>query len=206
MSIPSNDPVTPLLNVTLTGSGVGGQVFGDVSPFSFAENHINSMFYNGITLGCSAAPLLFCPNELVTRGQMAAFIIRAREGEPQTGPATPTFSDVLPGHLFFRHVERMAALKITLGIGNGLYGPDLNIPREQMAAFIVRALEGNPVGACAAPPFTDVPVTNQFCRHIERAVALGITQGIGGGLFGPGQNVTREQMAAFIARAFLGIP
>jgi hypothetical protein len=75
-----------------------------------------------------------------------------------------------------------------------------------MAAFIVRALEGNPAGVCAAPPFTDVPVTNQFCRHIERAVALGITQGIGGGLFGPAQNVSREQMAAFIARAFLGLP
>jgi hypothetical protein len=195
-----------VVNVTLTGSGVGGQVFGDVSPFSFAENHINSMFYNGITLGCSAAPLLFCPNELVTRGQMAAFIIRAREGEPQTGPATPTFSDVLPSNQFFRHVERMAALKITLGIGNGLYGPDLNIPREQMAAFIIRTLEGNPPGVCLAQPFPDVPITNQFCRHIERMKARGISLGFQDGTFRPLDTVTREQMAAFIARAFLGIP
>jgi hypothetical protein len=137
---------------------------------------------------------------------MAAFVTRALEGEPQTGPATPTFSDVPVSHQFFRHVERMATLNFTVGIGGGLYGPDLNIPREQMAAFIIRALEGDPVGACAAPPFPDVAVDHPFCRHIERMKARNITLGFADGTFRPSDAVTRDQMAIFLGRAFFGLP
>ena len=42
------------------------------------ESSINAIADAGITLGCSTAdPTLFCPDQLVTRGQMASFIARA---------------------------------------------------------------------------------------------------------------------------------
>jgi hypothetical protein len=75
-----------------------------------------------------------------------------------------------------------------------------------MAAFIIRALEGNPPGACFAPPFPDVPITNPFCSHIERMKARGVSLGFQDGTFRPSDTVTRDQMAVFLGRAFLGIP
>jgi diphthamide synthase subunit DPH2 len=107
---------------------------------------------------------------------------------------------------FCKHIERMKARNITLGFPDGTYQPLGNVTREQMAAFIIRALEGDPAGVCSEPPFTDVPVTNQFCKHIERMKARNITLGFPDGTYQPLGNVTREHMAAFIARAFLGLP
>jgi hypothetical protein len=51
-------------------------VFGDVPVGSFAANWIEEIYARGITGGCSASPLLYCPNNANTRGQMAAFLVR----------------------------------------------------------------------------------------------------------------------------------
>jgi hypothetical protein len=188
--------------------GIG--TFADVPNHSFAVRHIEAVFDAGITIGCSAAPLLFCRAGLVSRGQMAAFIIRALEGEPQTGPATPTFTDVPVDHPFFRHIERMVALNppITLGIDFRRFGPDLNVTRAKMASFLVRAIDrADAPGPCAGV-FTDVPVGAPHCANIERlrTFAPPVTLGCGTNLYCPNDSVPREQMAAFIARAFLLIP
>jgi hypothetical protein len=55
----------------------GSQIFEDVPPGAFAYEFINDIFARGITGGCSVSPLLYCPDNLVTRGQMAVFIDRA---------------------------------------------------------------------------------------------------------------------------------
>jgi hypothetical protein len=54
----------------------GPQVFGDVPQFSFAANYILDLYNRGITGGCSASPLLYCPDNPVNRGQMAVFLVR----------------------------------------------------------------------------------------------------------------------------------
>jgi len=56
------------------------------------------------------------------------------------GPGVATFTDVSTTHPFFDDIEAMAASGITGGIGGGLYGPDQNLTRGQMAAFLARAL------------------------------------------------------------------
>ena len=53
------------------------QIFDDVPPGSFAYDFINGIYNEGITGGCSVTPKLYCPDNLVTRGQMAVFIDRA---------------------------------------------------------------------------------------------------------------------------------
>jgi len=55
-------------------------------------------------------------------------------------PATATFSDVPTTHLFFQHIEALAASGITLGCGAGIYCPDATLTRGQMAAFLSRSL------------------------------------------------------------------
>jgi photosystem II stability/assembly factor-like uncharacterized protein len=55
----------------------GSQRFNDVPPSSVFYNFIDRMAVLGITLGCQASPPLYCPNDSVTRAQMAAFLVRA---------------------------------------------------------------------------------------------------------------------------------
>jgi hypothetical protein len=101
----------------------------------------------------------------------------------------------------------MLEKNITTGCTGGNYCPSQNVDRQQMAAFVIRAVEGNPAaGYCGSTaPFSDVPVSNTFCGHIKRMSELGITTGCGNGNYCPAQPVTRDQMAAFLARAFLGM-
>jgi len=50
-------------------------IFGDVPVGSFAADWIEDLYNRGIAGGCSASPLLYCPNNPVNRGQMAAFLV-----------------------------------------------------------------------------------------------------------------------------------
>ena len=62
-----------------------------------------------------------------------------------------------------------------------------NVTRAQMAAFIVRAVEGEPAAnyCVHGSPFTDVTAADWSCIYIKRLSELGITTGYGNGLYGP---------------------
>lgn len=182
------------------------QAFYDVPPTYWAYNHINAVYNAGITGGCGNGN--YCPQDLVTREQMAAFLIRAIEGDPDVDycNGVDPFLDVASGAWSCPHIKRMGELNITGGCGQGNYCPQGIVTREQMAVFIVRALEGNPAAnyCNGVAPFNDVSAASWSCGHIKRLVELGVTQGCGNGNYCPGNEVTRDQMAVFLARAFLG--
>ena len=92
------------------------------------------------------------------------------------------------------------------GCGGWNYCPSDNVTREQMAAFLVRAKEGEPASdyCGTVDPFSDVPAGSNFYKYIKRLSELNITQGCGAGIYCPSNNVLRDQMAAFLDRAFLG--
>jgi rubredoxin len=181
------------------------ETFADVPPDSWAAAYIMAIYEAGITTGCGKG--YYCPQNIVTREQMAAFLVRAVEGDPVADycGGVPPFSDVSATAWSCGHIKRLVELGITLGCGPGKYCPNANVTREQMAAFIVRAVEGDPVAnyCGGTSPFSDVSASTWSCGHIKRLVELGITLGCGGGKYCPFANVTREQMAAFLARAFL---
>ena len=68
-------------------------------------------------------------------------------------------------------------------------------------------MEGEPaLNYCGTvDPFGDVPTTSGFCKYIKRLSELNITQGCIRGMYCPSNNVLRDQMAAFLARAFLAM-
>ena len=111
--------------------------FTDVSENVF-KPYIYSIFTEGITVGCGSG--MYCPSSNVTRGQMAAFIIRSKFGENFTYTTTPYFSDVPSGHVFFKYVQKMKDEGIT--VTTGTYMVDDVVTREQMAAFIIRSKFG----------------------------------------------------------------
>jgi hypothetical protein len=106
--------------------------------------------------------------------------------------------------VFYNFIDRLAVLQITLGCGGGNYCPASPVLRDQMAAFILRALgEFDP----PTPPtqrFGDVSSQNPFYNFIDRMAVLNITQGcqVSPPLYCPSSSVTRAQMAAFLVRAF----
>jgi glucose/arabinose dehydrogenase len=181
--------------------------FSDIPSDFWAEEYTERLFCNKITTGCSSEPLNYCPGKAVTRKQMAAFIIRAVEGEPEGECTEPPFSDVLVDNFFCVFIKRMKELGITSGFGDGTFRPNESVSRAQVAAFIVRALEGEPPGdyCVSSSPFLDVSSGHWACRYIKRLLELGITTGCGNGNYCPGSNVTRAEMAAFLARAFLNM-
>ena len=104
------------------------------------------------------------------------------------------------------NVDCMAAYGITVGFDDGSFGPGLPVTRQQMASFIARlatqAFNGDteiPTGSPAV--FDDVDETNVHFDAINWLAGLEITEGVTPTTYEPGANVTREQMASFIARA-----
>lgn len=183
-----------------------GASFTDVAPADDFYNEIGRLSARGVTLGCN--PGVYCPNDPVLREQMAAFIIRSLGDFNPAVPNMQRFGDVTSANQFYNFIDRLAVMQISLGCQATtppLYCPTDPVLREQMAAFIIRALgEFNPPTP-AMQRFGDVPPANQFYNFIDRMAVLGITLGCQPGmppLYCPTGNVTRAQMAAFLIRAF----
>jgi hypothetical protein len=145
----------------------------------------------GITAGCGA--FRFCPDGLVTRGQMATFLVRALE-LPATG--TDYFTDD-EGSVHENNINRLRAAGITAGCGGSRFCPDGLVTRAQMATFLVRGFD---LPATASDYFTD-DEGSVHEPNINALSASNITHGCGGTRFCPNGIVTRGQMAAFLHRA-----
>ena len=159
---------------------------------SVHRDNIEALAASGITQGCDDGR--FCPKDLVTRGQMAAFLNRALVLPPAPSAG---FSDTV-GNTFEDDIDRLAAAGITEGCEDGLFCPNDLVTRAQMAAFLVRALGYGPAPSAG---FSDT-VGHRFEDEIDRLAYEGVTLGCDDGLYCPDDFVTREQMASFLVRAF----
>jgi uncharacterized protein YkwD len=174
-----------------TPQPVSGSGFTDTAGSPFVAD-IAWLVDQGITNGCGDNR--FCPRSPVTREQMASFLKRAM-GLPAT--STDYFDD----DWFSQHeddINRIARASLTNGCDSDRYCPLHEMTREQMATFLARAL-GLP--STGGDYFWD----DEGSIHedaINRLAAAGITNGCGGGRYCARGEVTREQMAAFLHRAF----
>jgi outer membrane protein assembly factor BamB len=110
--------------------------FSDVSTRNTHSGAIGALAHAGITAGC--APDRFCPNDPVTRAQMATFLQRALELEPGS---VSGFSDVGSSHTHAAGIGAIARAGITSGCGEGRYCPSTPVTRAQMATFLARGLD-----------------------------------------------------------------
>ncbi len=175
--------------------------FIDVPATHTFYNDIEYLAVEAITAGCNPpSNTMYCPTSNVTRGQMAAFLVRAlnlpaASQDYFTDDETSIFED---------DINRLAEAGITRGCNpptNDLYCPDTKVSREQMAAFLVRALGLTDDGGGNTFIDDDGSI---FEEDIAKLAAAGITQGCNppaNTMFCPTSTVTREQMAAFLHRA-----
>ena len=180
--------------------------FDDVDPAThFAFFFIETLERSGITGGCGGGGAIYCPDDPVTRAQMAVFLERGINGADFVPPpATGTvFADVGANDFAAAFIERLFADGNTGGCGGGNYCPSNSVTRAQMAVFLLRAK----YGASYTPPpatgvFNDVPVGSFADAFIEQLAAEGITGGCGSGNYCPADPITRAQMAVFLVRTF----
>jgi hypothetical protein len=118
----------------------GGNLFVDDNGSVF-EGDIDKLGTAGVTRGCNP-PVnnRFCPNDAVTRGQMAAFLVRAYS--LSSGASSDLFVDD-DGSVFEGDIDKLGATGVSRGCNppvNDRFCPDELVTREQMAAFLYRAV------------------------------------------------------------------
>ena len=195
--------IAGLLLVVGTTPAVASHSFDDVPDDHVFHADIAWLAVEEVTAGCNP-PINdnYCPNDNVTRGQMAAFLVRALGLTDDGGGNTFVDDD---GSIFEDDIAKLAAAGITRGCNppdNTRFCPDDDVTRGQMAAFLVRALDLPAYGG--ADVFVD-DNGSVFEDDIERLAAQGITRGCNPPVndsFCPDDPVTRGQMAAFLNRAF----
>jgi len=125
---------------TYTPPPVGDSTgFNDVAVTDPFAAWIKQLAAEGITGGCGGGN--YCPNDPVTRGEMAVFLLRAEHGGSYTPPAvgdSTGFNDVPVTDPFAAWIKQLAAEGITGGCGNGNYCPTDPVTRGQMAVFLIR--------------------------------------------------------------------
>jgi hypothetical protein len=186
----------------------GIDLFQDVPAGYWAREAIYKIFNAGITSGCSTNPLLYCPEDPVTRAQMAVFLEKAKNGGSFTPPPPiGIFSDVPTSYWAAAWIELFYNDGITSGCQTNplRYCPENPVTRAQMAIFLLRAKYGkNYTPPPATGKFADVPVGYWAAAWIEQLSNEGITSGCGTNplRYCPDDSVTRAQMAVFIVRTF----
>ncbi|BAO45532.1 S-layer homology domain-containing protein [Thiolapillus brandeum] len=181
-----------------------GPLFDDV-PFDYwAYDFIQTLGSSGITSGCGGNN--YCPEDPVTRAEMAVFLERGINGSEYTPPAASgtVFTDVPLSYWAAAWVEQLASDGITGGCGGSDYCPDDNVTRAQMSIFLLRSEHGSAYAPPAATGtlFDDVPVDYWAASWIEQLVSENITSGCDSSNYCPDSNVTRAQMAVFLVRTF----
>ena len=179
--------------------------FGDVSPNSVHKGDIDCV--SALDVIPAFSQTSFGPLEEISRSEMAGFLIRAAQwmGVEVPVPLDQGFNDI--GGLSQTEqdvINQLAILGVTIGTGPSTYSPDRTIDRWQMAIFLVRlhVLVG------FDPPLAS-NVFNDMGSHPQETViavhqifALGVTKGceVNPARYCPDRQVTREQMASFLAR------
>jgi hypothetical protein len=194
---------------TLLGAGLDfiGTVFADTPRGYWAKKWIEAMYRNGVTSGCGTSPRQYCPESGVTRGQMAIFLLLAKEPAGYAPPpcTTAPFNDVPTSSPLCPWIKELAHRGVTTGCGGGNFCPDTIVTRDQMAVFLLSTLEGPgyaPAPCLASSPFIDVSPSSPFCPWVAELARRGITTGCGGGSFCSSNPVNRAQMAVFLVSNF----
>lgn len=174
-------------------------IFNDVVPGAWYTDAVQYAYDNGLMTGTSATT--FEPNTTTTRGMIVSMLHRL-EGSPAVGIAD--FSDVASGDWYADPVAWAASEGIVGGYGDGTFGPNDPITREQMASILYRYADykGLDVSARASlDAYSDADSVSPWASDVMSwAVSEGIISGMTEDTLAPQGTATRAQVAAMFQR------
>lgn len=200
-------------------SGTGGSIilldwqssipgyFKDVSSSDSFFGAANILYVKGISDGCSATPLMYCPHSNLTRGQMAKLLVRTLLGSQLTDfSPVPYFTDVPATHEFFGWIQKLYEQGITIGcqVNPAKFCPEDTVTRTEIATFTVRGRYGlgTPFTYPSIPSFSDVPSGDPYFPAVQKMAQLGLP-GCSPRAYCPTNAMTRDEMALFLVRGIL---
>ncbi len=160
-----------------------------------------------ITVG--REPGRFVPNAVVTRGQAATFLVKSYEAATgRTLPAGPDRFTDDDGSTHEANIDALAEAGVISGVSETRFAPNATLSRGQMAALLDRfldLLDDDEVNR-SFPPATAADVfpddsSSVHVAAIDRLAVRGVVSGLPDGRYGPLADVTRGQVATFLARA-----
>ena len=176
--------------------------FVDVHPVNhWATADIDYAYIKGLMMGTSENH--FSPDVPLTRAMLATVLYRL-EGEPEMKNAQ-WFEDVEKGLWYSDAVAWATFNGITMGYGNGNFGPDDNITREQIAAIMHRYAQykGFDVtqGGMLVREYNDYEAISDYAlSSMTWTVNAGLLKGKGNNNLAPQDNATRAEIAAILHR------
>lgn len=144
----------------------------------------------------------FDPKGQLNRAEMAKVAVKAADlSEDTTG--APHFSDVASSDWYYAFVETLYNNGVVGGINGGAldedglatYNPAGTLNRAEGAKILVDAFDLETSYAGTPPNFSDVSTDAWYFDYVETAYAHGLLNGYEDGDFGPGDAITREQVA-----------
>ena len=184
----------PADKVTVEPSFSWVNPFADVADSAYYVDAVEWMLKREVTQGTTETT--FSPDLNCTRAQIVTFLWRVAGSPAPKG--TVSFADVSADSYYAKAVAWATENGITDGIGGGLFSPDATCTRAQSAVFLYRVAGSPAVNGSAG--FSDVAADAYYAQAVAWAKEHGITDGIGGGLFGSANDCTRAQIAAFLYR------
>ena len=131
------------------------------------EVEIDALAVAGIATGCGNG--VFCPDRLVSRAEMASFLVRAFAGEGTFDPPPNAFTDD-EGSVHEPDIDRLAVMGITTGCSEDRFCPHAAVSRAQMASFLTRAMGLQPISPPARPGGTLLPGFTTYHNCCESRV------------------------------------
>lgn len=183
----------------VTALAAGNLPFTDVKVTDWFYDEVQFVYENELMSGTGATT--FSPNATTTRG-MIVTILHRMEGVPLASGLE--FDDVAEGQYYTDAVKWASENGIVGGYGNGKFGPNDPITREQMAAILYRyaqiyAYDTSVSGSIAA--FADGDQVSTYAvEAMKWAVGMGFISGTTGNRLDPTGTATRAQIAAILSR------
>lgn len=190
-----------------SGSSGGGEIQPPVAAFSDIKDHwaqkdIEQLATLKLLSGYPDGT--FRPDYTVTRAEFAAMLFNVFEYadlEPTAGSQV-NFSDVSRDDWYYDCVSRMAQENVLFGYGDGTFGPEKLITREEVAAMITRMLVRFDITMNDSDlTFKDSDAISWWAKSpLGKIAPMDIIKGMPDGTFQPADNATRAQSAVMILR------
>ena len=180
--------------------------FEDVNEGDWFYGDVEYVYTNDFMLGTNTEPMLFSPDVSTTRGMIVTILYRM-EGSPDASALENPFSDVPDGEWYADAVKWAYHNDIVLGYGNGKYGPDDKVTRQDLAVILNRYAVKMDIALPATKEyaaFADNADIAEYAREsIELFFRAGVIIGKPGNILDPKGKATRAEFAAMLHRFML---